>query len=71
MIGAIVPKLVSDLLLLVQYPETEIAFHEKLAGISNPASQNDSASARQLRARRNNLMATISRLEKNAGTTRH
>jgi hypothetical protein len=56
-------RFISDLRRLVQLLEADIEFDEERTGISDPANSNYSDLARKLRARRDNLIATISRLE--------
>ena len=55
--------LISDLLRLVQLLDSEIQTEEARMSIFDPANSNYPVAARKLRARRNNLIATISRLE--------
>ena len=57
-------KFVSDLRRLVHLLDVDIDLEEKRTGISDLASRNYSVVARGLRARRDNLTATISRLER-------
>jgi flagellar FliJ protein len=64
-------RLVSDLRRLVRLLEHDINYEEQRTGISDLANSNYSVAARQFRTRRDNLAATISELEKNAGTTYH
>ena len=55
--------LISDLRRLVRLLEADIDMEEERIGISDPTSPDYSVSARKLGARRENLIATISRLE--------
>jgi hypothetical protein len=50
---------------LVQLLKVDIEFEEERTGISDPMNSNYSDLARKLRARRDNLIATISGLEGN------
>lgn len=61
-------RLVFDLKRLVQVLDSCIFSEEERTGVSDLASSNYSVAARQLRSRRNNLAATISKLE---GTPAH
>lgn len=56
-------RFISDLRHLVQLLETNITIEEQRTGVFDPMNPNYSASARELWARRENLTATISRLE--------
>lgn len=56
-------RLVSDLRRLVHLLECDIDSEEERTGIFDRANSNYSVTARQLRARRDNLAATISKLE--------
>lgn len=56
-------RLVSDLRHLVQLLERNIDSEEESTGIFDRANSNYSITARQLRARRDRLAATISKLE--------
>jgi ABC-type transporter Mla subunit MlaD len=56
-------RLVSDLRRLVHLLECNIDNEEERTGIFDRANSNYSVTARQLRARRDNLAATISKLE--------
>lgn len=56
-------RLVSDLRGLVQLLERNINSEEESTGIFDRANSNYSVTARKLRARRDNLAATISKLE--------
>lgn len=56
-------RLVSDLRRLVQLLERNIDSEEERTGIFDLANLNYSVAARQLRTRRDNLAATISKLE--------
>ena len=60
-------KLISDLRRMVQLIETDIESEEEQAGAFDPGNSNYPITARRLRARRDNLTATISRLERDAG----
>lgn len=64
-------RLVSDLRRMVQLLDHDINYEEERTGISDLTNSNYSVAARQLRARRDNLAATISELEKSVGTTYH
>jgi hypothetical protein len=55
--------LISDLRRLVRLLEADIDMEEERLGISDPTNPDYSVSARKLGARRENLIATISRLE--------
>lgn len=55
--------LVSDLRRLVQLLERNIDFEEERTGVFDTANLNYPVTARQLRARRDNLAATILKLE--------
>ena len=55
---------------LVRSLDNDINFEEERTGISDPANSGYSVTARQLRARRENLAATIFELEKRAGAPR-
>jgi hypothetical protein len=57
-------SLIADLRNLVQLIEANIADQEDRTGRFDPTSGNYPAPARQLRNRRDNLIATISRLKK-------
>jgi hypothetical protein len=57
-------RLISDLRRLVQMLEDDIRIEEERTGIFDPMNPDYSVAARHLRARRDNLTATISRLEK-------
>ena len=56
-------RFISQLQSLVLLVEADIDFEERRTGIFDSTSSNYSTAARQLRARRDNLTATISRLE--------
>lgn len=60
-------RLVSDLRRMVQLIESDIESEEEQAGTFDPRRSDYPIRARLLRARRENLTATISRLEKDAG----
>jgi hypothetical protein len=64
-------KFIGDLRRLVRLLDNDIDFEEERTGISDPAASGYSVTARQLRARRDNLAATIFELEKRTGTTYH
>lgn len=64
-------KFIGDLRRLVRLLDNDIDFEEERTGISDPADSGYSVTARQLRARRDNLAATIFELEKRTGTTYH
>jgi hypothetical protein len=57
-------KFVSDLQRLVQLLEVDIDLEEQRTGVFDLASRDYSTLARDLRAKRDNLTATISRLER-------
>jgi hypothetical protein len=57
-------RFISDLRRLVQLLEVDIDFEEKRAGSFDPMNSNYSVTARQLRARRDNLTVTIAQLER-------
>jgi hypothetical protein len=57
-------KLVSDLRSLVLLLDCNIESEEERTGCFDVSSSNYSITARQLRTRRNNLVATISKLER-------
>jgi hypothetical protein len=56
-------RFISDLQRFVRLLEADIEFDETRTGISDPANSSYSALARKLRARRDNLIATISQLQ--------
>jgi hypothetical protein len=56
-------RLASDLLRLIQLLDSNIEFEEECTGVFDLTSPNYSVTARQLRTRRDNLAATISKLE--------
>ena len=56
-----------DLRRLVLLIEAEIETEEERTCIFDPANSNDSGSVQKLRTRRDNLIATISRLEETRG----
>ena len=56
-------RLISLLRRLVRYIEADIKFDEEQKGICDPVNSNYSTLARKLSVRRDNLIATISRLE--------
>jgi hypothetical protein len=58
---------ISDLRRLVLLIEAEIETEEERASIFDPANSNSRSSVRKLRTRRDNLIATISRLEETRG----
>jgi hypothetical protein len=64
-------RLVCDLRRMVQLLEHDISDEEERTGISDLAHSDYSVAARQLRARRDNLAATIFELEKNTGSAYH
>jgi hypothetical protein len=55
-------RFIRDLRRLVQLLKVDIEFEEERTGISDPMNSNYSNLARKLRVRRENLIATISRL---------
>jgi hypothetical protein len=59
-------RLISDMRRLIQLLEADIDCEEERTGIFDPMNSNYSVAARQLKARRDNLTATISRLERSA-----
>jgi hypothetical protein len=56
-------RLASDLLRLIQLLDSNIEFEEERTGVFDLKNPNYSVTARQLRTRRDNLAATISKLE--------
>jgi ABC-type transporter Mla subunit MlaD len=62
-------RLVSDLRRLVHLLDCNICSEEERTGIFDRANSNYSVTARQLRARRDNLAATISKLEETPAPT--
>jgi hypothetical protein len=62
-------RLASDLRRLIPLLEHDINYEEARTGISDLTNSNYSALARQLRGRRDNLTATICKLEEDAGTS--
>jgi hypothetical protein len=64
-------KLISDLRCLVPLLEANIEAEEERTGIFDPANSSYPVLARQLRARRDNVIATISRLEEPHGVAAH
>ena len=64
-------RFVSDLRRLIGLLEHDINYEEERTGISDRANSNYSVLARQLRSRRDNLVATIRSLEEDAGVTYH
>jgi len=56
-------RLISDLQRLVQMLDAHIEIEEERTGFSDPRNANYADSARQLRARRDNLLATLDRLK--------
>jgi hypothetical protein len=62
-------RLVSDLRRLIQLLEHDINYEEVRTGIADIANSNYSVLARQLRGRRDNLAATICKLEKEVDAT--
>jgi hypothetical protein len=64
-------RFIGHLRRLVRLLDNNIDFEEERTGISDPANLAYSVTARQLRARRGNLAATILELEKRAGATCH
>ena len=63
-------RFIGDLRRAVRLLDNDINFEEEQTGISDPANSGYSVTARQLRARRENLAATIFELEKRAGAPR-
>jgi len=64
-------RFIGNLRRLVLLLDHNIIYEEELTGIFDLADSKYSVTARQLRARRDNLAATIFDLEKHAGTTYH
>jgi hypothetical protein len=64
-------RFIGDLRRLVRLLDNDIKFEEEQTGISDLANSGYSVTARQLRARRDNLAATIFELEKRSRATRH
>ena len=66
-----IQTLISDLRRLVQLLEAEIETEEQRTTIFDPANSNYPVFARKLRGRRDNLIATISRLEETRVVNAH
>jgi hypothetical protein len=64
-------RFIGDLRRRVRLLDNDIDFEEERTGISDLANSGYSVTARQLRARRDNLAATIFELEKHVRTTYH
>ena len=64
-------RFIGDLRRLARLLDNDINFEEERTGIFDPANSAYSVTARQLRARRENLAATIFELEKRTGAPRH
>jgi hypothetical protein len=64
-------RFIGDLRRLARLLDNDINFEEERTGIVDPANSGYSVTARQLRARRQNLAATIFELEKRVGASRH
>jgi hypothetical protein len=64
-------RFIGDLRRLVRLLNNDIDFEEERTGIFDPANSGYSVTARQLKARRDNLAATIFELEKHFRTTYH
>lgn len=64
-------RFVSNLRRRIQLLEHDINYEEERTGISDRVNSNYSVLARQLKSRRDNLVATIRKLEEDTGVAYH